>query len=186
MPRHHSSHCNQCQSEPVANGREVGERGAVARRVRGPGPSTKPVVPGSIGARLREAREEKALGSNQLCELAGVGDGVVSRIEQGKLGKGPGGVLKKLAKALAVREDWLLYGTGEKYEHSSLLESPRIDERPVWPTIRATVISVAPDLEQYLATVAAYRVAHPIDADFALMLARHTQRLSTATDQKKM
>lgn len=144
------------------------------------------MIPGSPGARLREEREARGIGSNELCLLAGIGEGAVSRVEQGKLGTRPSGTIKKLAQALGLNEDWLLYGVGEK--HVAPLPdgaAPRIDQDPAWPKIRATVISVAPDLEQHLETLASLRFSYPIDADFALTVARQAQRLSVKSAEKK-
>ena len=75
------------------------------------------------GRRLREVRTERGLNIKQLSELSGVDAGLISNIENhGKTLTVKQGI--KLADALEVGMDWLMYGDEEKKEYP-------VDERMV-------------------------------------------------------
>lgn len=82
-------------------------------------------VPQTLADRIKEARKAKGLGIVQLDQEAQVSQGTVTRYEKGQRGVGSGGdgeTLRKLAKALGVRVDWLLTGEGP------MVDAPRTDD----------------------------------------------------------
>jgi transcriptional regulator with XRE-family HTH domain len=66
----------------------------------------------SLARRLKSARLAANLGVNELSQKAGVGNGVVSRIENGK-NKGTPETIATLASTLDVSLDWLWRGKGD-------------------------------------------------------------------------
>ena len=65
-----------------------------------------------VAARLKNTRCEKGLTQGELAKLSGVSQPIISRIEFGeKLTEKQG---KKLAEALEVGADWLMFGDEEK------------------------------------------------------------------------
>jgi transcriptional regulator with XRE-family HTH domain len=62
---------------------------------------------------LRELRQSRGLSQKELGELARVSSGTVYRVENGLRGAYPGTV-RKLAKALGVAPEALLYGKSTK------------------------------------------------------------------------
>ena len=68
----------------------------------------------SIGERLREARENKAMDQTTLADKAGVVARTLQRWEKGE--QVPDGVsITRLAKATGVQASWLLTGEGDMY-----------------------------------------------------------------------
>jgi len=59
-----------------------------------------------IGLRIKELRTSANLSQEKLAELAGVGQGHIARIEQGKYSTGID-VLAKIAEALNVKIDFI-------------------------------------------------------------------------------
>lgn len=66
----------------------------------------------SLATRLRTVREEKNLSQGDLARKAGVSKSTVSSIEQGR-SKGTT-LIVPIAKALGVREEWLVSGKGRR------------------------------------------------------------------------
>lgn len=88
-------------SYPLENARDAGQHHGVEIDIA------------AVGARLREARERRGYGSAELDIMAEVGRGTVSRIESGDRPEVSAVVLAKIADAVGVRLDWLIYGRGE-------------------------------------------------------------------------
>jgi transcriptional regulator with XRE-family HTH domain len=78
----------------------------VARRTRELGPG--------IARRLRQAREAAGLTVRELAQRAHVNPGTVQRISDGLGGNAGVGTLTDLARALRVRPEWLVFGSGER------------------------------------------------------------------------
>lgn len=73
----------------------------------------------ALGARLRLAREESGLGTNELGRVSGTSGAVVTRIEDGEMRAPSAEIVIALAKAAHVRPGWLL--TGEEPMRPPLL-----------------------------------------------------------------
>lgn len=69
---------------------------------------------GTLGDRLREARQEKGMGQRSLARASGVSQGHISHAESGKRVELGPTVLSALADALGVSVDWLLTGEGPR------------------------------------------------------------------------
>lgn len=65
---------------------------------------------GSIGLRLRAAREAKGLSARQLDALAELTPGHTSAVESGRRADPSASTLERLANALGVTLDWLIRG----------------------------------------------------------------------------
>lgn len=66
----------------------------------------------SLASRLRDARTQRGLSQRDLARKAGVGTTTISSIEQGR-SRGTT-LIVPIAKALGVREEWLVSGKGQK------------------------------------------------------------------------
>lgn len=66
----------------------------------------------SLADRVRAAREERQMSQSDLAKRAGVAASTISSIEQGR-SKGTT-LIVPIAKALGVREEWLVSGKGRK------------------------------------------------------------------------
>lgn len=77
----------------------------------------------NLGERVRKAREMRGYSQEELGELAGCGQGVVSKIERGD--QNTTAYIVKLATALKVRPEWLDDGSGEM-EDGLYVESEKI------------------------------------------------------------
>ncbi len=78
----------------------------VARRTRELGPA--------IAKRLRHAREQSGLTVRELAQRAHVDPGTIQRLSDGLGGNAGVGTLTDLARALRVRPEWLVFGSGER------------------------------------------------------------------------
>jgi transcriptional regulator with XRE-family HTH domain len=81
-----------------------------------------------IGRRLREARERRGYGSAELDIMSEVGRGTTSRIESARSPEISLMVVAKVATALGVRLDWLVFGRGEMY---STHDKPALPDPPI-------------------------------------------------------
>ena len=72
---------------------------------------------GTIGQRVRRARERLALSQEDLVQQAGLTIATLSRIENDRLAARPRpSTIRKLAGALGVTPAWLLYGEEAQVE----------------------------------------------------------------------
>lgn len=86
----------------------------------------------TIGARVREARLLRDLGSNELGRLAGMGGGEVSQIENGVRPRPGVFAIARLADALRVHLEWLVFGRGPRDLDAPLQEvKDRAPDPPV-------------------------------------------------------
>lgn len=73
------------------------------------------IVMSSVGARIKQARELRGIGQNELDRLIGASAGATNRVEKGERGKRRGlgvAAIEKYASALRVRAAWLLDESG--------------------------------------------------------------------------
>jgi transcriptional regulator with XRE-family HTH domain len=68
----------------------------------------------NLGSRLRQARERRGLGVNDLARQSGVNAGIISQIESGQRTNLLADSLRKLADTLQVSTDYLLGRTGKE------------------------------------------------------------------------
>lgn len=70
---------------------------------------------GSVGYRIREARESVGINQKELAKMVGVTSSYMGMIERGDLGKNPSGILlNKIAQVTGKSYHWLLDGREEK------------------------------------------------------------------------
>lgn len=67
----------------------------------------------TLSDRLRIAREAAGLTARKLSKLAGLAEGHVAMIERGTVEDGSVQTIGKIARALGVSLDWLVFGKGE-------------------------------------------------------------------------
>ena len=79
-------------------------------------PVEQAIINAEVSARLKSARRERGLKQKELAEIAGVENALISGVENhNRLLTEP--MAKKLADALMVGVDWLLYGVEGKKEY---------------------------------------------------------------------
>jgi transcriptional regulator with XRE-family HTH domain len=75
----------------------------------------------TIGERLIERRQKARLTQAELSTLAGVHQGLISRIEQGKVIDPGATVVRRLARTLGVTSDWLIGMHEDEDEYNPVL-----------------------------------------------------------------
>ena len=79
-------------------------------------PVEQAIINAEVSARLKSARRERGLKQKELAEIAGVENALISGVENhNRLLTEP--MAKKLADALMVGIDWLLYGIEDKKDY---------------------------------------------------------------------
>ena len=86
--------------------------------------------PETFGQRVRQRRKALELKQWELGQRCGVSESAVSQWESGGIAEVKGVTLNRLARALQVSVDWLLYGEGEA--DRSVSDQPLID---YWPLL---------------------------------------------------
>jgi len=66
----------------------------------------------TLSDRLKTARAASGLSARKLSKLAGLAEGHVAMIERGTVDDGSVQTIGKIAKALGVSLDWLVFGDG--------------------------------------------------------------------------
>lgn len=74
---------------------------------------------GTIGARLRLARERQLMTQEDLARFSGITETTISRMENGKSGPTRPSTARKLAGALKVDPRWLLFGEQTQVEKAA-------------------------------------------------------------------
>lgn len=82
--------------------------------------------PGTLGKRVRLAREARQLTQEQLGQLAGISQKAVAKIELDKQGPPKRKTLMGLAKALQVPPSWIEYGSDRFEANETIYESARL------------------------------------------------------------
>lgn len=132
---------------------------------------------GTIGERIKQAAELRALSLNRLDELAGTAQGYASRITRGDRGQRiDPRIAEAIARVLDVRLEWLLRGTGPIEPERATLEAPA----DVYPE-RARAIAVARALG--VAEEAIARVAGLSPSGGQTRLAKDWMRLMLSQDE---
>ena len=88
-----------------------------------------PEVNSSVGQRLIKARSGHGWSQQELSEVSGVAAAQISRYESGRNTPRPE-VIAKLAKAVAVRFEWLAYGEGHIEDGTEVPRYP--SSKKVW------------------------------------------------------
>lgn len=92
--------------------------------------------PGTLGSRLRYARDLSGLGSRELGRLAGVSEGYPSNIESGARKNVPIEALSGFARVLGLSLDWLVDGQGDPPSRAAVViaaEKARQDWKTAHP-----------------------------------------------------
>lgn len=93
---------------------------------------------GTFGERLRDARKARGMTQKQLAAAIGAAQASVSDLEVGESKSPDGHTLVRSAKALRVRPEWLLYGTGPREGDGGGTEPAQTDlERRVLELLRS-------------------------------------------------
>lgn len=79
-----------------------------------------------MGERLKEARTLRKFSQDDLSKKIGVSRGVITNIEYNKIEAPQPIVIKSICDALNIRQEWLLYGTGDFEPNSETTKSARV------------------------------------------------------------
>lgn len=85
----------------------------------------------SLGARVRQARERRGLGVNDLDRAIGTRVGYISRLENDEFGAVGSDKLARIGEVLQVSLDFIVRGIGT-IDEASLSEGRRLRERAGW------------------------------------------------------
>lgn len=116
-----------------------------------------------IAGRIRAKMADAGLNENQLGKRAGVPQPTINRILSGESASPRTPTIAKLARALKVTPEWLMYGTGEEAFDSNVESAPgpnRYYEYPEISWVQAGVAAEAMDLFN----VGDFETMHPSDA----------------------
>lgn len=76
----------------------------------------------SIGQRFKRARKKRGLSRNEVAEAIGMSHGAIANIEYNHVVEPHPVILKEVCKVLKINEEWLINGTGEMDDTSTLTE----------------------------------------------------------------